>query len=616
MKIYRIKTTFGLVIMAFIAYFVVLACANKGMGPQGGPKDTTPPHPIKSTPDWNALNYKKNRIEIVFDEIIQVEKAFENVIVSPPQKQPPVVKALGKKLLVELQDSLVDSTTYTIFFGDAIVDNNEKNPLSNYSFSFSTGNEIDTLKMSGRLIEASSLNPLSGIFVGIHSDLSDSAFTTKAFDRITKTDRNGNFTITNIRAGSYRIYALGDIGNNYRFDIPNELIAFLDTVYVPKAERMIMLDTIYRDSIVALDGTTDTLRQIDTIIDRSETIFIPDSIVLKAFVEENNIQYLVKSERPDSQCFTLYFNNINEKLPKVEALNFVMDNNIFIQANQRQDTITYWLKDSAAWAIDTLRIVLTYQKTDSVGTLVPQTDTLQLRSPKRKPQRSHRPIRTEHLAVSSNISSAFNYFDPIEITFPRPTSINKERNIVLEIQVDTTWKPQPATLEPIDSLGTRYRIKATLKPSENYRIVVDSAYFSDIYGKTNNRYTAMLTCKDKDSYATLTLEMGLYTGREIVELLDKDETVIRTLKADKEKIKFDNLDAGTYYVRLFIDLNDNGKWDTGKFAEGLQAEPVYYYPYNFVLRQMWDSEEYWHYLEFHILEQKPKELLKETKLKN
>ncbi|RKV89939.1 MAG: hypothetical protein D8B59_01905, partial [Bacteroidetes bacterium] len=150
---------FLLIAAVVVSYFVVIACANRGAGPQGGPKDITPPHPIKSTPKLNALNYKKNRIEIIFDEIVQVEKAFDNVIVSPPQKQMPVVKALGKRIVVDLKDTIQENTTYTVFFGDAIVDNNEHNPLPNYTFSFSTGNTIDSLQMSGTLINASDLNP-------------------------------------------------------------------------------------------------------------------------------------------------------------------------------------------------------------------------------------------------------------------------------------------------------------------------------------------------------------------------------------------------------------------------------------------------------------------------
>lgn len=613
MKRYSLKSVFVLLTMAFAAYIIAIACANRGAGPQGGPKDITPPHPIKSTPNLNTLNYKKNRIEIIFDEIIQVEKAFDNVIISPPQKQMPVVKALGKKLIVELKDTLIENTTYTIFFGDAIVDNNEKNPLSNYTFSFSTGNVIDSLKMSGTIIDASSLNPVAGILVGIHRDLADSAFRSKPFDRITKTDKKGNFTINNIKEGKYRIYALGDIGSNYKFDLPNEQIAFIDTAFIPTVEIKQKIDTIFRDSIVAQNGINDTLQIIDTIINRSTQMFFPDSIILKVFTEETTIQYLVKSERKDMQNFTLYFNAPNEQLPTIEAINFPFENQVLIQHNERRDTITYWLKDTMAWNTDTLKLKLTYLKTDSTQNLVNQTDTLSLRSLKKKPKNNkpQQKSRQQFLSVSTNGNSNFNFFDNIEINFDVPTTLDKTKQILLEQKVDTLWKKQTSNLEKIDSLGLKYILKTTLKPSETYRFTVDSAYFSDIYGHVNNKFTANISCKDKDSYASLTLEMGLFTGKEIVELLDKSEKVVRRVHVNTEKIKFENLDAGTYYARLFVDLNGNSKWDTGKFSENLQPEPVYYYPYNFQLRQMWDSEEYWDYKEFHILEQKPKELKKD-----
>lgn len=613
MKRYSLKSVFVLLTMAFAAYIIAIACANRGAGPQGGPKDITPPHPIKSTPNLNTLNYKKNRIEIIFDEIIQVEKAFDNVIISPPQKQMPVVKALGKKLIVELKDTLIENTTYTIFFGDAIVDNNEKNPLSNYTFSFSTGDVIDSLKMSGTIIDASSLNPVAGILVGIHRDLADSAFRSKPFDRITKTDKKGNFTINNIKEGKYRIYALGDIGSNYKFDLPNEQIAFIDTAFIPTVEIKQKIDTIFRDSIVAQNGINDTLQIIDTIINRSTQMFFPDSIILKVFTEETTIQYLVKSERKDMQNFTLYFNAPNEQLPTIEAINFPFENQVLIQHNERRDTITYWLKDTMAWNTDTLKLKLTYLKTDSTQNLVNQTDTLSLRSLKKKPQNNkpQQKSRQQFLSVSTNGNSNFNFFDNIEINFDVPTTLDKTKQILLEQKVDTLWKKQTSNLEKIDSLGLKYILKTTLKPSETYRFTVDSAYFSDIYGHVNNKFTANISCKDKDSYASLTLEMGLFTGKEIVELLDKSEKVVRRVHVNTEKIKFENLDAGTYYARLFVDLNGNSKWDTGKFSENLQPEPVYYYPYNFQLRQMWDSEEYWDYKEFHILEQKPKELKKD-----
>ena len=606
----RLASTSLLLVISVVAYLISISCANRGSGPHGGPKDITPPRPQRSIPDANSLNYKKNRIDIIFDEIVQVQNTFDNIIISPPQKQAPTVKAIGKKISVELQDTLKDETTYTIFFGDAIVDNNEHNVLSGYSFSFATGESIDTLKMSGTLIDAATLNPIAGVMVGIHSDLSDSAFISKPFDRITKTDKNGNFSITNVRSGKYRIYALDDIGNNYRFDMPDEKIAFSDSIFEPSASTNVVADTVYRDSVVKLStGKADTLRLVDTVIRKFDVRYSPDSIVLIAFVEDYYNQYVVKSLRPDVRHFTVCFNAPNKELPRTEGINFDMGKGVVVEPNSRGDTIDYWLKDTALWAIDTLKLRLTYMKMDSTHNLVEQTDTISLRSQKRR-AKSDKNSTQEFLTLISNAKGSINYFDTIEISIPTPAEMDMVKKISLQRRVDTIWQPQKSTITAIDSVGRRYRVAATLQPSQTYRMVVDSAYFRDIYGNVNKNTTFDFTVKSKDVYASLTLEMGVFTGKEIIELIDKNERVIRSAIADKQKVRFDNLDAGTYYARLFVDLNGNGKYDVGNFAEKRQAEPVYYYSKSFELRQMWDNEEYWNYRELPILRQKPQEIKK------
>ena len=606
----RLASTSLLLVISVVAYLISISCANRGSGPQGGPKDITPPRPQRSIPDANSLNYKKNRIDIIFDEIVQVQNTFDNIIISPPQKQAPTVKAIGKKISVEFQDTLKDETTYTIFFGDAIVDNNEHNVLSGYSFSFATGESIDTLKMSGTLIDAATLNPIAGVMVGIHSDLSDSAFTSKPFDRITKTDKNGNFSITNIRSGKYRIYALDDVGNNYRFNMPDEKIAFSDSIFEPSVSTNVVADTVYRDSVVKLStGKADTLRLVDTVIRKFDVRYSPDSIVLRAFVEDYYNQYVVKSLRPDVRHFTIYFNAPNKELPRTEGINFDIGKGVVVEPNTRGDTIDYWLKDSALWAIDTLKLRLTYMKMDSTHNLVQQTDTISLRSQKRR-AKAEKNRTQEFLTLISNAKGSINYFDTIEISIPTPAEMDTEKKILLQRRVDTIWQPQKSAITAIDSVGRRYRVAATLQPSQTYRLVVDSASFRDIYGNVNKGTTFDFTVKSKDVYASLTLEMGVFTGKEIIELIDKNERVIRRAIADKQKVRFDNLDAGTYYARLFVDLNGNGKYDVGNFAEKRQAEPVYYYSKSFELRQMWDNEEYWNYSELPVLRQKPQEIKK------
>jgi uncharacterized protein (DUF2141 family) len=600
------------------AGYFVLGCANRGGGPQGGAIDHTPPVPLKSKPENGALNYTKNRIEILFDENVLIDNAFDNVVVSPPQLKPAVVKALGKRVLIDLTDSLKANTTYTIDFGKAIVDNNEKNALTGYSFSFSTSSYIDTLQMSGVLIDASNLNPIPNIFIGIHHNLSDTAFNKLPFDRITKTDEQGTFTIRNIKEGSYKIYALEDIGGNFIFDQPNERIAFLDSVFTPTFEIITVSDTIWRDSVAKTEYNSDTtIHLVDSVKTTNRTKFIPDSIILQAFTEEFHRQYLVKSERKDKYQFSLFFNDINDSLPKVEALNFPFEDAVFIQSNDKKDSITYWLKDSLAWNNDSLKVKITYLKSDSLNNLVAQTDTLNFNlrksasgTKKQNSKQNNDKPKQDFLNINTNISTSFNYFDRIILNFVSPTFFDSEKNLVVEQKVDTNWVRQKIEFSKDDSIGLRYYVTGNWKPTETYRLVVDSAMFYDIYGKVNNKLSANFTCRSKDTYASLTLEMGFHTDKEVVQLLDKDDKILKTQVVTKDIIKFENLNAGVYYARLFVDENQNGKWDTGKYADKQQPEATYYYPYYFELREMWDVEEYWDYLEFPLLQQKPNELIK------
>ena len=220
---------------ALVLVLSIYSCANMSR-PGGGPRDETPPVFVKSTPAPGALNVSKQRVEIEFDEIIQVESPGEKVIVSPPQKDMPEIRALGRKVTVELKDSLLPNTTYTIDFSNSIVDNNEKNPLYSFAYSFSTGPTIDSLQVSGILLNASDLEPVTGMLVGLHSNLDDSAFQKLPLERIASSDELGHFTIRNVAPGKYRLFALKDLNRDYKFDNPSEEIAFFDSIVVPTAD--------------------------------------------------------------------------------------------------------------------------------------------------------------------------------------------------------------------------------------------------------------------------------------------------------------------------------------------------------------------------------------------
>jgi len=193
-------------------------------GPTGGAKDITPPKFVRSTPPPNAVNFQKNRIEIEFDEYIILDNPSKNLVVSPTQSIFPIAKGIGRRVTVELRDSLLENTTYTFDFGNSIVDNNERNPLVDFVFSFSTGPTIDTLMISGTVLNAENLAPVSDVYVGVYSDLEDSVFTSRKMERITRTNSKGGFIFRNLAEKPYWVFALEDLNGNFFFDQKTEFL--------------------------------------------------------------------------------------------------------------------------------------------------------------------------------------------------------------------------------------------------------------------------------------------------------------------------------------------------------------------------------------------------------
>ncbi len=606
-------------ILSLIAFCIltILGCANRGSGPQGGPKDTTPPKLLKCSPENGATNVASNKIQLTFDEIVLVQSTFEKVLISPPQSSMAIIKASGHKVNVDLQDSLKPNTTYTIDFTNSIVDNNERNELNGFTFSFATGDFIDTLKLSGTIIDSETLNPIPNIVVGIHSNLSDTAFTSKPFDRITKTDKNGKFTINNISEGGYHVFALADIGSNYYFDIPTEQIAFDDSIYTPICTTEITYDTISHYAVIdsANNIVDSTQLVIDSIITKYNSTYTPDDIVLFAFIEKSNRQYLSKSARTERHKLTLEFGSACDSLPILKPLNIA--DSLFtykLQESTNRDTLTYWLTDTIAWQQDTLQIKATYQKRDD--SIYWQTDTITFlyREPKanNKKKNDDKEQQPEYHAINSNKSATFDVYVPLVLTFDVPTSMTPNDTTWYRLQekVDTNWIDLNAQLVKGDSIGLKYQIEYKWKASTEYQLVVDSALFTSFIGLASQKETLSFKTKSLEEYAVLIFELTNHTGKEVIQILSKEDKVVRQQAATKAKTKFEYMKPDTYYARLFIDENGNGKWDTGSYKEKHQAEKMYYYPYDMELRAFWDVEEVWNVDELPVLEQKPKELIK------
>lgn len=590
--------------------FIIYACASTGT-PDGGPYDETPPKFVRATPEPNSTGNTRKKISIEFDEFIKIENAAEKVIISPPQIEMPEVKASGKKVLVEFFDSLRANTTYTIDFGDAIVDNNESNPMGNFAYAFSTGETIDTMEVAGTVLNAQDLEPIKGIQVGLHKNLNDSAFTKLPFDRISRTDSRGHFSIKGVAPGKYRIYALKDGNQNYLFDSKTEIIAYSDSIIIPSMEPATRQDTTW--------NAIDTLK-IDTIKTIHYTHFMPDDLVLRAFKEENTMQYLSKSEREQLNRFSLYFSAKADTLPTIVGLDFNEKDAFIIEPSINNDTIRYWIKDSVLCERDTLTFQIDYLYTDTLGNLVPKRDTLAMMNKlskekrlamakeemekKEKEMKKRRKkgdtlnvVETKFFKMNVDAPSSMDINKNISLQFDEPVQSIDTAAIHVDVKADTLWNKERFIFMSDSVTPRKYYILSDWKPGNEYRLRIDSAAIKSIYGLHTNKVENSVKIKTLEEYGTLYLNISGIEGNAnaIVQLLNSNDAVVREQKVKKNNTcDFYFLQPNTkYYIRMYIDSNNNGKWDTGIYDKKIQPEEVYYFPKVWEMKANFDFEENW-----------------------
>lgn len=581
---------------------LILSCANRAEGPTGGAKDSIPPVVVRSTPLNGSINYKKKEIQVYFNENITVDKVAENVVISPPQTVQPVIRGNARVLTVAFQDELIDSTTYSIIFGDAIVDLNEKNILKNYTFSFATGPEIDTLKIAGRLFDARNLDPLPGIIVGIHSNLEDSALLKQQFLRIGKTNDKGEFTVMNIKAGRYKLYALKDNNRDMMYQT-GEAVAFHDSIHIPEVNFTEIIDTIWTDSV-----------QVDTIITRRTIQYKPNDLVLKLFTESKKRQYLLKSERPDPRWFNLIFNDRQDSLPVVRPLNFIAETPFLLQKNSQLDSLTYWIPDSTIYQLDTIKLEVSYKKTDSIYQLVQSTDTLQLTVRRQRSQtRGAAAVVVGPLQFKSNLSSEFELYNKAILNFDEPVKSIDTALVSISEKVDTILHPIAFKWVALDSIGLRYQLDLPLKSGSSYEFTADSAAFKTIYGKVNLLTKRNFKIKLPEDYAVFSVVLENPDTLAVLEIISPQELVLYTQKAKGKEVKFEYLKPGDYFLRMYIDRNNNGQWDPGSIDSRTQPEEVFYFSKKLTLKANWELEENWNHLDPGWVNRKPEELIKTGK---
>lgn len=615
--------------LLFLPLSLLLAsCAKMGQ-PDGGWYDETPPRIIGATPADKAVNVKAKKVTIMFDEFITVDNPTEKVVVSPPQIEMAEIKGAGKKIVVELRDSLKPATTYTIDFSDAIADNNEGNPLGNYTYSFSTGDHIDTLQVAGSVINAEDFEPVKGILVGLYpapdSAAADTAFTTTPMLRVSRTDSRGRFIIKGVAPGSYRIYALQDMDNNYFFSQKAEMLAFCRDIIVPSCKPDVRQDTLWRDSL-----------RIDSVMQVRYTHFLPDDIVLRAFTEEQTDRFFLKADRQKADRFSLFFSNGDGTLPRLRGLNFDSRDALIVEASERADTVTYWLRDTALVNTDTLRIELAYMATDTTGVLAAVTDTLEILSRDTYERRMKRleqerddwqkkqdkakkrgdayleVMPPEALEPEYRVDSEPDPDKNITIVMPSPLAAIDTAKIHLYSRHDTLWYRSPFILREHTAAPRTYELLGEWRPETEYSLEIDSAAFTDIYGKASRAFKRGFRVRSFDDYGSLAMTVdGMADTAIVMQLLDGQGKVVKTAHTRTGTAEFFYIKPAIYYLRMFIDSNANGKWDTGDYATNRQPEQTYFYPEKIECRAKWDITRSWNPTAKPLDRQKPAAITKQ-----
>ncbi|MBO4906521.1 MAG: Ig-like domain-containing protein [Bacteroidaceae bacterium] len=613
---------------------IICACASIGT-PDGGEYDEEPPRVVTSLPLNQSTDAKGKKISIIFNEYIKLENPSEKVVVSPPQVEPPNIRADGKRVRITLYDTLQQNTTYTIDFADAIVDNNEGNPMGNYCFTFSTGSDIDTMEVSGYVLNAEDLEPIKGIHVGLFAVndsgcVPDSIFRLRAMERVARTNSSGRFVVKGVaRNRRYRAFALKDMDGDFRFSQKSEMLAAGTDLFEVTCAPDIRLDTIWRDST-----------HYDSIRPVHYTHFRPDDIVLRAFLEDGQDRHLLKTQRDEPDRFTVYFTAPSDSLPRIQGLNFEGDGGFIAEPSAKGDTIAYWIPDTIIGYSDTLRFVYSYLDSDTLHQLYWKDDTLELvpkttrakqlanlqkqindwekdYKKRKKKNKNLPPEENPHLHTYLTADwKPSGSIDPNQnpiLTLSEPVSTPPDSSAVhFFTKVDTLWVEAPFEFKPVEGKIRQFQLIAEWDFANSYRIEIDSAAITGVMGHHNRAIKQDFRVKKEEEYGTLFIQLHVPDTGYIVQLLNNSDKPVATAKADSlGEADFFFIKPGSYYMRCLHDRNGDGVFTTGDYDAGIPPEEVYYFPQPIIVKAQWDVRQEWDVLGIPLHTQKPLRITKQ-----
>jgi uncharacterized protein (DUF2141 family) len=524
-------------IFLFLIATALMQCARRGR-PTGGPKDVTPPVLIKAEPDNMTINFKETKIRLYFDELVKLEDVQEQLIVSPPLKYLPDITPQGganKFVEIRIKDTLQENTTYTLNFGQSIVDNNEGNPSSFLTYVFSTGSYIDSLEVKGAIRDA--YNQKADEFVSVMLYEIDTAYTDSTiFQRppnyITNTlDSAVIFTLSNLKEGKYAMFALKDASRNNIFDQNTDKIAFLqDTISVPT-------DSTYR---------LDLFKEIPNYKIAVPSLAASNKIIFGYYGDGKNIDISTLSVLPDT---------VKTKTTK----------------EREKDTLNYWF---TPFEMDSLIFTVKNE-------ILQVIDTFTIKN---------RKVVADSLLLNPNQSRTLSFTDPYNIEANTPLAGIDSTKIGLmnkdSLAVDFSIK--------LDSIGNKVDFEFAKEPNENYQLELLPGAITDFFGNENDTLNIRLGTKSYADFGNLSMTIASEEENYplLVQLTDEKGETKQEIYAKEPKIfEFSNIEPSNYRVRVIFDANGNGQWDTGNYLKRIQPERVSYYPDLIEIRANWELEQ-------------------------
>ncbi len=597
-----------LFIITALLLLVLTKCA-KVSSPTGGPRDSIPPQLISSDPRNYSSNTNEQNIEITFDEFIQLKDVNSTLIISPPLEEKPIVKLKGKTVSIELKNELKDSTTYTLNFGNSIVDNNEGNPNENFEFVFSTGNYVDSFSVTGTLLNSFTLEPSENqVYISLYKNLSDTAPLTQIPFYLGRTDEFGNYSINNISEGKYRLFAIEDANNNLYYDLPNEKIAFFDSVITINQSFFSELDS--KPDTMLLDSLSNNTISLEK--DTLTNILYKKKYAFHAplffFQESFPNQYIQDNERSEKYKMQIFLNEPYRDSILFKIIDPPTENiELTPSFSAKFDTLSFWISDTTIANRDSLKAQFSFYATDSTNNYYWKTDTLDFnyRKPKivqdrkkRKPEENSK-VENQNLKLKTNISQnkVFDLNKNIVVNTIYPIDSIIKDGIVLYSVIDSI-----KTIEKFDVLRnsleiTKFQLHPEWKPSTTYELLIIPSAVKNIYELDYDSLNLSFKTQEKEYYGSFILNIKNYKNPLIIQLLNEDRSKILDERycAGDTALKFDYLQPETYQLKMIYDLDSNRQWTTGNYIKNRQPEKIEYYPKPINIRSNWDIEETWDY---------------------